>query len=294
MPTRGKVFCGPLLAWSLLVFPAFAQTTARPSLKDRSWELLRAGLQSQNPEKRTLAVRVLSLLKDQPEAIKPAEDALRDQKPEVRAAAATALGAMNAATSVPQLKDALSDPDPSVVLAAAHSLLILKDKQAYDIYFAVLTGERKSGQGLIAEQTAIFKDPRKMAEFGFEEGIGFIPFASIGYNAIKTLMKDDSSPVRAAAAKVLAEDPDSRSGQALLEAAMGDKSALVRAAALDAIATRGDPSFIDRLEPALSDDKDSVQYTAAAAIVHLSAIAEDKKQVQPGKPKVHRGAHAHS
>src|SRR5437667_8175066 len=51
-------------------------------------------------------------------------------------------------------------------------------------------------------------DPKKMAQLGFEEGIGFIPFAGMGWKAIKEVRKDDSSPVRAASARVLAEDPD--------------------------------------------------------------------------------------
>jgi HEAT repeat protein len=49
---------------------------------------------------------------------------------------------------------------------------------------------------------------------------------------------------------------------------------VVRTAALDALARRGNPEVIDRIAPALSDEKDSVKYTAAAAIVHLSDVAE--------------------
>jgi hypothetical protein len=68
----------------------------------------------------------------------------------------------------------------------------------------VLTGERRAGKGLIKEQLDTLKDKKKMAKMGFEEGIGFIPFAGMGYEAFKTVTKNDSSPVRAAAAKQLA------------------------------------------------------------------------------------------
>jgi hypothetical protein len=60
----------------------------------------------------------------------------------------------------------------------------------------------------IKEQLDTLKDKKKMAKMGFEEGIGFIPFAGMGYEAFKTVKKNDSSPVRAAAAKQLAHDPD--------------------------------------------------------------------------------------
>jgi HEAT repeat protein len=64
---------------------------------------------------------------------------------------------------------------------------------------------------------------------------------------------------------------------ALIQAA-GDKHLLVRTAALDALARRGNPAVIDRIEPAMSDDKDAVKYTAAAAILHLNDVAARRKQ----------------
>lgn len=93
--------------------------------------------------------------------------------------------------------------------------------------------------------------------------IGFIPFAGIGWRALKTLTKDDSSPVRAAAAKVLAKDPDPATTEALADA-LEDKSWLVRAAALEALSMRADPSVLAKVEPLLSDEKEAVKSTAAA------------------------------
>jgi HEAT repeat protein len=129
---------------------------------------------------------------------------------------------------------------------------------------------------LVAGELDTLRDPKKMALLGFQEGIGFVPFAGIGYGAIKTLVKDDTSPVRAAAARVLADDPDPDSEQALIDAA-SDKHSVVRTAALDALARRGNPAVIDRIAPALSDETDDVKYTAAAAIVHLNDIAQHRK-----------------
>jgi len=222
------------------------------------------------------------LLPDNTQARELAEKALADEKPEVRSSAAAALGAMHSKASIAKLREAADDQDPSVALAAAHALIALNDDSGYEVYYEVLTGERKGGKGLIASQTAVLKDPKKMAGLGIQEGIGFIPFAGMGWRAFKAIHKDDSSPVRAAAAKVLIKDPDPATTKALADA-VGDKSWVVRAAALEALAERGDPSVLDTVELYMSDDKDDVKYAAAAAVLRLSAIKESGTPVRHKK-----------
>jgi HEAT repeat protein len=251
-----------LLAGSVLL----AQTP-----QQKAWSLLEEGANAKSPDKRSKAVRALGLVPHSPKAVRIAEKALKDERPEVRAAAATALGLMPSRASIPKLKNNLSDKEIAVVLAAAHSLLLLNDNDAYEVYYAVLMRQRKSTEGLLTEGEKTLKDPKKMAQMGFEEAIGYVPYGGFGYAAFKELSKDDVSPVRAAAAKVLAKDPDPRTAGALLQAA-SDKSWTVRAAALDAIAERGDPNLLEDIVPAMSDHKDLVRYTAAGAVIRLSAI----------------------
>jgi len=250
---------------------------SKPPAKDQAWDLLRSGIEEDSADKRAAAVRALSLLTGETRAVRLASHALSDSKAQVRVAAAIALGELHAKSAIPKLEKALSDKEPLVTLAAAHSLLTMKDALAYEVYYEILTGERRSSKGLLAEQLDTLRDPKKMALLGFQEGIGFVPFAGIGYTAYRTIMKDDGSPVRAAAAKVLIEDHDSAVEDAMIRAATEDKNQLVRAAALDALARRGNPAVIDRIAPALSDDKDAVKYSAAAAILHLSDVAERRK-----------------
>jgi len=144
----------------------------------------------------------------------------------------------------------------------------------------------KGGKGLIASQLDELKDTKQMALMGFQEGIGFIPYAGIGYDAYRAIKKDDGSPVRAAAARALIDDPDAISEDALVQAAVADKSELVRNAALTAIARRGNAKLIERLAPALSDEKESVRYTAAAAIVHLGGLARKRTSIHPSRTSV--------
>jgi HEAT repeats len=188
---------------ALLALIAGVGVVSAETPEQRAWDMLRSGVSQKNTGKRVQAVRALRLLPGDSEATEMAEMALRDRKPEVRIAAATALGLMGAKEAIPALKSALSDKKPSVVLAAAHSLQTLNDPTGYRVYYEMLTGERKASESLIAEQMETLEDKKKMAELAFEEGIGFVPFADMGYSAVKTIRKHDASPVRASAARAL-------------------------------------------------------------------------------------------
>ena len=246
------------------------------SLRDRAWLILHDGLAFNNTEKRVKAVTALGLMKGNAVAEKLATAALEDEKGDVRAAAAAALGSMHAVHAKAPLEAALDDKEPAVVLAAANSLLLLKDSDfAYDVYYGVLTGTVRTNKGVVKEQIKdqlkILHDKKKIAELGLEQGVGFIPYGGIGYGVVKTLVKSDNSPVRAAAARKLAHDPDPASAKALV-AATQDKNWVVRGAALEAIAERGDRSLLSKVAPSLDDDKDEVRFTGAACVAHLSAL----------------------
>jgi HEAT repeat protein len=161
-------------------------------------------------------------------------------------------------------------------MAAAQSLRELNDeKSAYAVYYDLLVGERKAGDGLIAKQLATLKDPKVLAQIGFSEGIGFVPFAGIGWDAWRTMHKKDPNPVRAVAATLLAHDPDPASSGALVKAT-NDKDWMVRAAAVEAIAQRGDASLLPHVVEKFSDKNVKVRYSAAAAVIRLSAIEQSK------------------
>ena len=269
-PTIASVVTRALCISTSLLLLGSASAAAQ-DMRQKAWNALQEGIQSKNADERAAAINALGLLRNDPKGIDAAEKALTDLDPRVRVAAMTALGQMGSKGSIPKMKSvALKDKENSVILAGAHAVLALGDPSAYEVYYAILTGQRKSGASLMDEQLKMLKDPKKMAQFGFDAGIGFIPYASAGLGVIKAVGKDDDSPVRAAAARNLATDPDPRSGKALAAAA-ADKSPVVRSAALNAIALRGDPSLVSAVQPALSDEKRVVRYTAAAALLRLTA-----------------------
>jgi HEAT repeat protein len=251
---------------------------AQPDPRENAWKLLRSGLEDKKLSNRTVAVQALSLMPGNTRAARFAVAALRDKSTGVREAAAVVLGQQRARSAIPALKEALSDSEISVVLAAAHSLLLLKDPSAYEIYYAVLMGDKKASAGLMESQLNRIKDPKQVAEMGISEGVGFVPFGGMGYEAYRQIRKHDSSPVRAAAARFLANDPDAMSEDALVQTAVADKEEEVRLAALDALAQRGDPRCIERLVKNLDGSKSSVRYRTAAVILHLSDIAKKPRK----------------
>jgi len=263
---------------------ATSQTPQSP--KEQAWAVLNTGLTNSNMDKRKKAVAELGELTGDSQAEDAALTALKDDKPDVRAAAAQALGDMSAKRATPQLVAALQDTDVAVILTAAHALVTFGNEKGYNVFYAVLTGQQKSGQSLMEQQKKMLNDPKKLAGLGFQTGLGFVPFGSMGYSAFKLFTKDDTSPVLAAAALTLAKDPDPKSGQALVNAAQEQKKWLVRAAAYDAIAKRGDPSLKNAAVLGLQDSQDEVQYAAAAAVIRLSDIEEHHKTTPaPAKRK---------
>ena len=242
-----------------------------------SWRILEAGVGNTNTQQRVSAVSVLALITSDPKAVTMAEQALHDKQADVRAAAASTLGQLKAQRSIPALQEALKDNSPAVIMAAAQSLVEMKNEDGYDTYYAVATGQMKSGQSLVAsEQTKLnqlLHNPKDLAETAFQQGIGFVPFGGLGFGAFKAIHDSGANAtlVKATALKMLAKDPDPRSGKALI-AATGDNQWVIRSAAYDALAHRGDRALVSQMAMGLTDQQEEVKLTAAAAIAQLSAL----------------------
>src|SRR5215831_1724183 len=141
-PSHSKRSLPAFMVWGLIMVSSSwlcAQTDS-----GTAWKILETGLAQKSASQRVAAVRVLGLLPDDPHAAVLAEKALEDRSGLVRAAAATALGQMNAAGRDAALKQALNDRQLPVVMAAAHALQLLNNPASYDTYFELFTGERKN------------------------------------------------------------------------------------------------------------------------------------------------------
>jgi len=258
----------------LVTFLACAACVQAQAPLEKAWTILADAAQDKSYEKRSKAIHALGLITANARARTMAETALTDEREEVRATAADVLGIMRAKESAPKLKAAIKgDKETSVVFAAANALFVMGDPGAFQVYYAVLTGERKSGDPLVESQMKMLKDPKALTKMGIEEGIGFIPFGGVSYKVFKMATADDVSPVRAAAASKLVGDPDPKAAQALEKSTSDDKW-LVRAAAIGALARRKEPSALKVITPLLDDKNDVVRFNAAAAVIQLSSSAK--------------------
>jgi HEAT repeat protein len=243
-------------------------TPAEPAESaDAAWTILQSGLTDKNSDKRAKATHALGLLSHDAKAQNLAEKALADPSADVRAAGAMALGQMDARSSQRKLEVTLKDSALKVVVSAANSLYLFKDPAAYEVYYALLTGERK-GPGLLQSQLDTMKNKKEMEKLMLATGVGFVPFGGMGWEAWKTITHDDSSPIRAAAAEKLAADRDPATTEALGRACT-DSKWTVRAAVVAAIAKRGNPKLLRSVSPLLYDGNDTVRFEASAAVIHL-------------------------
>jgi HEAT repeat protein len=269
-----------LATLSTVVSLVMAQDAATQASLDTAWNVLNTGLEDNSTEIRAMAAHELGELSGNTKAEQAAISTLKnDKQGDVRAAAAQSLGEMGARSAKPDLHAAFKDTEPAVIIAAAHSLIQLGDNSGYNVYYAVLTGEQKTGQSLSDQQKKMLKDPKKMAALGLQAGMGFVPFGGLALTGYKLLTRDDVSPVLAAAALMLAKDPDPKSGDALANASANKDKWLVRAAAFDAIAKRGDPVLLNAAEAGLQDDKPQVRVSAAAAVIRLNDVKSHPKPV---------------
>lgn len=259
-----------------MILASLLLLAAGSTASDRAWAVLKEGLDETNGAKRAQAVHALGLAGIRTQAL--AEKALADPDKQVRSEAATALLHMNAVSSRSKLRACLKDEQVEVVLSCANALYEFKDPAAYEVYYALLTGERRTHEGLLASQLDTLRDRKQVEKLAFEAGVGFVPYGGVAWQAIKTVTHDDTSPVRALAAERLAQDTQPNSSKALIEY-VTDKKPLVRDAVVTAIAHRGDPDLMNAVETLLSDDNDTVRYDAAAAVIYLSTKPAKRKPV---------------
>jgi HEAT repeat protein len=245
---------------------------------DQAWTILQAGADNNSTDQRVATMRVLQLMPVNAKAASMAEKGLQDKEADVRGAAALSLGALGSKSAIPVLEaTAKSDKEGAVVMAVAKALIQLGDEKGYSVYYAVLTGQRKSGEGLVGGEEKqlndLLKNPKQMEMMAFEQGMGFVPFGGIGLQAFNAIHASEEKGliIKATSIKILAKDPDERTEKALV-AATADKEWVVRAAAYDALARRDHPAVLPDLSSGLKDEKEEVKLTAAAAVIHLSTI----------------------
>ena len=218
------------------------------------------------------------------------ENALADKDVNVRVLAATSLGSIRARSAIPRLTDAVDDSAPQVSFAAVQALWRMGDRSTREILYEILTGERKTKPGVIKGKMngamEQMHDPKSLALIGINQASGaFLGPFSMGISFIEEYTKNNSAPVQALCAQMLAAD-DSPETVKELRDALGDKNWAVRASAARALARLGHPEAIPQLRDMMESDKERpARFAAAAAIIRLSARArKGLPSPPPAKP----------
>ncbi len=239
-----------------------------------AWKLIAEGTSDQNLRKRIPALLALGSTGDRPEVARILEKALNDSHPEVRRAAAAALGKARVRSSIPSLKKALDDRSPSVRVSAARALWEMKDYSGSALFERIAMHQAlPEEKGLRQEwHQAVSRanDPSYLFVTGMQEGAGMLlgPY-SFAIPVYRYLSKDRAAPARAAAATLLGDLHTDPAVQAL-EMALVDEQAVVRAAAAIALGKSERPGEIVQLSPLLHDHNGVVRLSAAAAVARLS------------------------
>jgi HEAT repeat protein len=253
--------------------------------------MLERALSDKNPDTRKQAVAALSLAATRGPAFARLAGMLSDRDLEVKLAAIAGLSELKTTAARDALRKALQDDTPEVSFAAAKALWVLRDPEGKEALMSVLQGESKASSAFFTKQKRdtlrMFHTPRTLFIFAAKQGVGFAPVPGLGegIGSMQGLLTDPGVSGRAAAALLLAQDKSPATLDALKDALL-DKDWSVRAAAVHALALHNDPSLKDDLEPMLGDAKEAVRLRAAAALLRLDAISEERGK-PPGKPQGH-------
>lgn len=250
------------------MFGAAASTT------ETAQATIETALRSKNPDTRKDAVQALAVLGSNATYQERLESMLHDKDVQVRLAVVTALAESKNAAA---LREALDDDAPEIRFAAAKALFAMNDPAGEQALIRILRGDSKTSSGFVTEQKRealrMLQTPRPLLMVALHEGVGMVPVPGVGAGfTVVTKAMSGSRPSNRAATALLLGKMNNPEVIAALENSLTDKDARVRAAAIQAIAMTRNASLVKDAEPLLNDKNRSVRLRAAACYLRLSSI----------------------
>jgi HEAT repeat protein len=241
-----------------------------------------SALHSKNPDTRREAVKALAVLGSKQPYQGRLESMLKDKDGKVRLAAVASL---SESKNAPALREALDDQIPEVRFAAAKALFNMNDPAGREALIRILNGDSKTASNFIAEQKRealrTLQTPRPLMIIALRQGVQFVPLPGLGegISVTEKVLSNSGSSDRAAVATLLGKKKDPQVSAAL-QHALADKDASVRAAAIQAIALGDDPTLAKDAAALLNDKNQTVRLRAAACYLRLSLIESTKDAVR--------------
>lgn len=278
-----RILVLPLAALFLLISSSAHYITREDQYwRNRSYEILKRGVESKEPAVRVETAVASSMIGSNRKVIAELESLLNDKEAEVRTAAVNALADMKARSSIPALRKTLEeDPVPEVAFASGRALYSMGDEEGTEALYEVFD-RRMSGRSNAVRREARsffskFHTMKSSMLMIVTQGIGFVPVpgAGAGMTALTMLLSDPELSARANVVLLLGRKKSEESDE-LLRQALGDKDWTVRAASAQVIAQSGRLDLQDALLPLLDDPKEKVRFRAAGAYLHLSVLRDEK------------------
>jgi len=260
----------------LLLFCLLGQAVAESSSNaDRARSILKAGIESKDPDVRVRAIVAGSMIGRNEAVRKHLEAMLQDKDIQVRMAAIRALVDLKSPESKAALEKTLREDEvPEVKFAAAKALYALQDpageKALMDVYNAKFNPSsnmlRKQTRGFLRE----FHSFQSGAMFVVSQGIGYVPLPGVGegFSAMTDLLSDPDLSPRATALLLLGKEDKPESAE-LIEKALKDDDWSVRASAAQLIAHTARTDLRELLIPLFDDKNEKVRFRGAGAYLHL-------------------------
>ena len=186
---------------------------------------------------------------EDPKAVEPLIDALKDGNRDVQQAAAEALGEIGDPKAVEPLIEALKDGDEEIRRIAAKALGEIGDPKAVEPLIDALKDGNRDVQQAAAEALGEIGDPKAV-------------------EPLIEALRDKSWSVRGTAAKVLGEIGDPKAVEPLIEV-LEDKIWAVRLFVARALGEIGDPKVVEPLIEVLEDEEFLVGEAAAESLFRM-------------------------
>ena len=255
------------------------------TLADRNrvaWSMLSDALgDTKRPQTRIQALAALGLLRT-PRAEKMIAEAMKDSDVDVRTAAVLAAGQIKDRNLTTDIRSLLDDKEPQVVFTAAMTLWKMGDRSGEDVLMSIADGGTSANAGMMHgtehKINRDLHDPAKLAKLGAIQGAYFLlgPFG-YGITAFQFIHQSGGDLSRASAIEELSLERIEPVHKILI-GALGDKDVTVRAAAAKALMDYHDRATSMAVYALLTDDKQPVRLTAAAAYLRTTGT--------PGPPPV--------
>jgi len=269
--------------------PALPAAKTAEDREHQAWRLLEdASSDAKHAQTRIQALAALGLLRS-PRSEKMITAAMKDPDVDVRTAAALAAGQTKDRNMTTDLRNLLDDKEPEVVFTAAVTLWKMNDKSGEDVLMAVVDGDRSTSPTLMHgtehKLNKDLHDPAMLARLGAMQGAAMLlgPFG-FGIAAFNFIHQSGGNVARASAIELISQERTDPIHKELV-AALGDKDPTVRAAAAKALADYHDKATSMAIYALLTDPKNPVRLTSAAAYLRTTGTPGPPVVVNPRTAK---------